>query len=84
MGSCARLQRNVLQSSETVKVFFGGVAGGKVKADKESKMKDLTEKVGMALLRIGAESPPDYIQRDFNMTIFWSNYSDLTRPHPKR
>lgn len=38
-------------------------AGGKAKADKESKMKDLTEKVGMALLRIGAGTPPDYIQR---------------------
>ena len=38
-------------------------AGGKVKANKEGKMKDLTEKVDMALLRIGAGTPPDNTQR---------------------
>eukprot|EP00438_Fugacium_kawagutii_P002206 Skav236700 [mRNA] locus=scaffold4101:110781:112451:+ [translate_table: standard] len=39
------------------------------KADKETKMKDLTEKVGTTLLRIGAGNPPDFIQQIINNIV---------------
>ena len=43
--------------------------GGKSKVNKESKVKELTEKVGITLLRIGAGNPPDFIQRIVNNIV---------------
>ena len=43
--------------------------GGKSKADKESKVKELTEKIGVALLRIEAGKPPNFIQDIVNNIV---------------